>query len=181
MLVRHPGLSFVSVLGLTVGIALAVATFTIVSVLLSPALPLPDGHRVVSIVTIDSATSNSEPRVMHDFAWWRQLTSLDDVGASVNLGRTLVAEGSQPETVTVARMSSSGFRVARVAPALGRYLLAEDERPGAPDVVVIGHDVSRRRFAGDSNILGRAIQFGSTTYSIVGVMPEGFGFPVNHS
>jgi putative ABC transport system permease protein len=71
--------------------------------------------------------------------------------------------------------------VARIPALLGRHLLFEDERAGAPDVVVIGHDVWLRRFSGDPDILGRPIQLGATTYAIVGVMPEGFAFPVNHS
>jgi putative ABC transport system permease protein len=143
-------------------------------------LSLPEGDRVVSIVNLDAATTNNEPRVMHDFARWRELTSLEDTG-SVTVGRTLFAEGRQPETVTVAEMSSSGFRVARVPPLLGRFLLAEDERAGAPDVVVIGHDVWLRRFAADPGIVGRDIRLGRTTYSVVGVMTEGFGFPVRRS
>src|SRR5688572_24709772 len=118
---------------------------------------------------------------MHDFATWRTLSSLEDISAVVTTGRTLIAEGGQPETVSVAQMSASGFRVARVSPRLGRYLLAEDERPGAPDVVVIGHQVWQRRFGGDTNIVGKALQLGSVTYAIVGVMPDGFGFPVNHN
>ena len=117
---------------------------------------------------------------MHDFAGWRALTSLEDIGASVTVGRTLIADGGQPETVSVAEISAAAFRVARVAPRLGRTLLAEDERPGAPDVVVIGQDVWQRRFSGDPDIVGRQIQLGTTTHAIVGVMPDGFGFPVNH-
>ena len=181
MLVRYPGLSVASILGLSVGIAIAAGASTVVFTLLNPAVPLPDGDRVVSIVNLDAATGNSESRVMHDFAEWQHLTSLRDVGASVTVGRTLITEGGRPDTVAVAQMSSSGFRLAAVPPARGRYLLPEDERADAPDVVVIGHDVWQRRFFGDPRIVGRTIQLGNTAYSVVGVMPEGFAFPVNHS
>jgi putative ABC transport system permease protein len=176
---RYPGLSLVSVFGMAVGIGVAAGAFTIVQVLLDPVIPLDEGERVVGIVNLDAATTNSESRVMHDFATWRTLSSLEDISAVVTTGRTLIAEGGQPETVSVAQMSASGFRVARVSPKLGRYLLAEDERPGAPDVVVIGHQAWQRRFGGDTNIIGRELQLGSVTYAIVGVMPDGFGFPVN--
>jgi cell division protein FtsX len=63
---------------------------------------------------------------------------------------------------------------------LGRYLTEDDEREGAPWVAVIGENVWRNRFAGDAAILGKTIQLGATPHSIVGVMPEGFAFPVNH-
>lgn len=181
MLVRYPGLSIVSVLGMAVGIAIATAAFTIVYALLDPAVPLEEGDRVVSIVTWDTATNNRESRVMHDFAAWGDLASVTDIGAFRTVGRNLIAAGGQPETVSIAEISSAGFRVARVPPAMGRHLLPEDERLGAPDVAVIGHDVWLRRFAGDPAIIGRAIQLGETTYSVIGVMPEGFGFPIDHS
>jgi putative ABC transport system permease protein len=77
-------------------------------------------------------------------------------------------------------MSASGFGVVRVRPLLGRYLAKDDERAGAQSVVVIGQDVWRNRFASDPAILGRTIQLGAVPHLIVGVMPEGFAFPVNH-
>jgi predicted permease len=76
-------------------------------------------------------------------------------------------------------MSAAGFRVARVKPLLGRYLVYEDERPGAPPVVVIGYDVWRSRFAADSGIIGRSVKLGDEPHTVVGVMPEGFAFPVD--
>ncbi len=76
-------------------------------------------------------------------------------------------------------MSASGFRAARVQPLMGRYLEEEDEREGAPSVVVIGENVWRNRFASDPTILERTIQLGATPHAIVGVMPKGFAFPVN--
>ena len=77
-------------------------------------------------------------------------------------------------------MSAAGFSVARVQPLMGRYLVEDDEREGALSVAVIGADVWRNRFAGDPAILGRTIELGATPHTIVGVMPEGFAFPVNH-
>ena len=63
----------------------------------------------------------------------------------------------------------------------GRTLLPEDDRPGAPEVIVIGHDEWLQRFHADPDVVGRSVRLGSTTHTIVGVMPEGFGLPLNHS
>jgi predicted permease len=82
--------------------------------------------------------------------------------------------------VTVAEISASAFRVARVPALRGRYLLPEDERPGAPDAIVIGYDEWVRTFDGDPAIVGRSLQLGSISYAIVGVMPKGFKFPLFH-
>jgi predicted permease len=182
MLVRYPGLTIVGVVGMAVGMAISAAAFTIVYGLLDPSLPLAEGDRVVSIVNWDAATNNREPRAIRDFAVWREeLTSVEDIGAVRNVSRNLIAPGAQPETVNMAEMTASGFRVARVQPALGRFLLPEDERPGAPDVVVIAHDVWQRRFSADPSIVGKTVQLGDRHHTIVGVMPDGFAFPVSHS
>ncbi|HYW13641.1 MAG TPA: ATP-binding protein [Longimicrobium sp.] len=66
-----------------------------------------------------------------------------------------------------------------MAPLLGRPLVDEDERPGAPPVAVIGYDVWRTRFGADSAVIGRDRRLGSTVHTDVGVMPEGFAFPMN--
>jgi predicted permease len=71
--------------------------------------------------------------------------------------------------------------VAGVQPLLGRPLLEEDERQGAPHVLVIGRAVWIARFASDPAVIGRRVRLGNTNYAVVGVMPEGFAFPVNHS
>jgi predicted permease len=77
-------------------------------------------------------------------------------------------------------MTASGFTLVRMPPLLGRPLLESDERRGAADVVVIGEDEWRNRFAADAGIIGRTLRLGTTEHTIVGVMPSGFRFPVNH-
>jgi ABC-type antimicrobial peptide transport system permease subunit len=77
-------------------------------------------------------------------------------------------------------MTATGFRVARIPPLRRRALVHDDERPGAPPGVVIGYDVWQSRFGGDPSVVGHEIRIGRDAYVIVGIMPEGFGFPVNH-
>lgn len=181
MLLRYPGLSLVSVLGMTVGITIAAGTFTIVSMMMGTTLPLPDSERLVSLVSWDASTNNREPRLLYDLEAWRGARSIEDVSVSRDVQRNLIVDGRPPEVVTVAEISASAFRAARVGAARGRTLTPEDERPGAPDALVIGHDEWVRRFGGDPDIVGRSVRLGLTAYTIVGVMPEGFGFPTHHS
>src|SRR5690606_2804611 len=63
---------------------------------------------------------------------------------------------------------------------LGRPLVPADEQAGAPPVIVLGHDLWRARFAGDSAIVGQTVQLGDEYVTVVGVMPDGFVFPVAH-
>lgn len=103
-----------------------------------------------------------------------------DVGAAQTVRRMLVAEGQATEAVPVAEMSAAGFRLTRVSPHIGRSLVEADEHPSADPVVVIGHDEWQDRFAGDPDVVGRTLRFGNVTHTIVGVMPDGFAFPLNH-
>ena len=161
MLVRYPGLTLVGVIGMALGIAIATAAFTISNDVLDSALPLEDGDRIVSIVNRDVATNNREQRTIYEFGAWReQLRSVQEVGAFRTVGRNLVLKGSQPQPVSVAEVTAPGFNVARVSPTMGRYLRPEDERAGAPDVVVIGHEVWSGKFGSDPSILDRQIQLG---------------------
>lgn len=181
MLLRYPGLTFVGVLGMAVGIMIAAGAFSILYTLTAPSLPLDEGDRIVTIHNVDSTTRKPDRRALHDFRTWRdELTSVQDLGAYRQIARNLIVPGMQSETVQVAEMSASGFRVARIPALMGRYLTDEDERAAAPPVLVLGYDVWRSRFKGDPGIIGRSVQLGDTWHAVVGVMPEGFEFPVNH-
>lgn len=181
MMLRYPGLSIVSVFGMAVGIAIATGAFAVISAIVDVRLPLPDGARIVSVIETNASLSGHEWRMLHDFASWRHATSLIDPGLNHNVTRNLMLEGRTPEPVLVAEITPSAFRVAKVDALRGRYLRDEDGRMGSDDVVVIGFNEWQRRFEGDANILGRTVRLGANTYTIVGVMPDGFGFPVNHS
>jgi putative ABC transport system permease protein len=181
MLLRYPGLSLVSVLGMSVGITIAAGAITIVSVMMGTKLPLPEGDRLVSLVNWDASTNNRELRLLYDLEAWRDAKSVEDFSVSRNVQRNLIVGGRPPEVVMVAEISASAFRAARVGAYRGRTLLPEDERAGAPDAIVIGHDEWVRRFGADPDIVGQSVGLGPTAYTIVGVMPEGFGFPTYHS
>jgi hypothetical protein len=73
------------------------------------------------------------------------------------------------------------FRVLQERPVLGRPLVEADEQAGAPWVVLIGHDVWQSRFDSDPNAIGRELRLANVPHTIVGVMPEGFRFPLAHS
>ncbi len=182
MLIKYPGLALVGGFGIAVAVAIAAGGFSIIyGNFLASSLPLEEGDRIVSIEIWDSAAVKPERRILHDYHVWREeLKSIQEISAFRTVTPNLIAPGAQPLSVRVASMSASGFEVARVRPLMGRYLVEDDEREGAPSVVVIGENVWRNRFAGDPAILGRTIQLGATPHSIVGVMPEGFAFPVNH-
>jgi hypothetical protein len=78
MLLRYPGLSLVSVLGMSVGITIAAGAFTGASMMMGTTLPLPEGDRLVSLLNWDASTSNRELRLLYDLEAWRDAKSVED-------------------------------------------------------------------------------------------------------
>lgn len=182
MLVKYPGLTLVGGIGMAVAIAISTASFAFFYSYLYSTLPLDEGERIVALENWDVERNNEERQAAHDYALWREeLDSFEEIGAFRSVNRNLVIPGGATEPVRIAEVTASTFRIARVPPSRGRPLLDEDEATGAPPVVVLGHDVWQSRFASDPEIVGRELRLGNIVHTIVGVMPEGFLFPVNHS
>ena len=182
MLVKYPGLTFAGGLALAIAIGLGAGWYDLTQDFWRPRVPLPQGDRIVEIEMRNPMIVGDEHRILHDFLIWRRdLRSVEELGAYRTVQRNLVLGGALPEPVNVAETDASGFRLAGVPPLLGRPLLDGDERPGAPDVVVVGYNLWRHRLGGRADAVGRELQLGPVKATIVGVMPEGFAFPVNHS
>ncbi len=181
MLARYPGLTIVGGLAMAFALWVGAGAFEMGMQVISPDLPLPNGDRIVTLRNWDAATSRDAPHAMYDMAAWReQLRTVRDVGAYRTVQRNLITGEGRGEPIAIAEISASAFRVTQVPPLLGRTLVDADERTGAADVVVLGHDLWQRRFDADSAVIGRTVGIGRTPHVIVGVMPAGFAFPVTH-
>ena len=182
MLIKYPGLTLIGSLAMSVAIAIGAAYFEFSRSIIHPSLPLPDGGGVVGIQNWDAAATRPAYRSLHDFVTWRdELKTVDDVGAFTDLRRNLIGADGRSEPVRGAEISASAFRLVRTPPLLGRPLVEADEIEGAPSVVVIGYDLWQSRFGGDPGIVGRAVRVGRATSTVVGIMPAGFAFPIQHA
>jgi putative ABC transport system permease protein len=182
MLVKYPGLTIVGGMAMAFAIWVGIVIFQVVGLFVHPTLPLSQGARLVELHTIDVSENDDEELIFHDFLEWRQsLRSVTDIGAFRNSSRNLiVSPGGDPRPVNVAEMSVSGFRLSDGEPLMGRVLVEDDEQPAAAPVVVIGYEVWRTRFGGDPSVLGRTVQLGNEHPTVVGIMREGYEFPVSH-
>jgi putative ABC transport system permease protein len=181
MLARYPGLTVVGTAAIAVAIALGTIYFEAIDKFQHPRLPIAAPDRAVSVHLWDASALSAETRVLHHFASWRQeVRTLEELGAAVSFERNLTTEDRNVEPVRGAEVTASAFRLMGTPPLLGRVLTDRDEQPTEPPVVVLGHIVWRTRFGSDPGVLGRTVTLGSTTATVVGVMPEGFAFPRNH-
>jgi putative ABC transport system permease protein len=182
VLVKHRAVTLLAGLAMAFAIAICTATFEIVANVRKPTIPLEDGRRLVAVQLVDLAMGRAGTPSLREFVAWRgDLTSIQHLGAFRNTRRNLIVASGSIGPVSVAEMTASGFRVARVRPLLGRFLVDEDEEPGVPPVVVIGHDVWQERFHADPQVVGRTVRLGAEAATVIGVMPKGFAFPVHHS
>jgi putative ABC transport system permease protein len=192
MLLKFPGLTLAGGLALVIAIGIGAGWYNFTGKMLSPTIPLPDGDRIVEIETHNLLTNETEARVLRDFLEWRRdLRTIEGLGAYRTDTRNLIVgdlaeprEGvpgrRAPELIQMAELTAGAFATARVAPLLGRTLVESDEVPGAPGVLVLAYDVWQRSLGGRPDIVGTVVQIGNTPATVIGVMPEGFGFPYNH-
>ncbi len=181
MLLKYPGLTIAGGLALAIAIGIGAGWYDLFGKLLWPTIPLPDGDRIVIIETQNALTNQLEGRVTRDFLEWRSdVRSIDGLGAYRAELRNLIVGNTPPVLIRTAALTATAFRTARVTPLMGRGLLDADEKPGAPGVVVLGYDVWQRSFEGRTDVVGSTVKLGSTPVTVVGVMPEGFRYPVSY-
>jgi putative ABC transport system permease protein len=182
MLIKHPALALVGGAGMAVGIAIGAASFNVMRTLGRPWLPGDDAHAIVALRNVGRLDGGQARRThLHDLETWRHdLTSVSELGAYRTVDRNLVLPDGRRESVRVAEMTASGFRIARTPALRGRTFEDADESSSSPAVALIGFTMWRDRFDADPQVVGRSLSIGGIQHVIIGVMPEGFAFPVNN-
>ena len=182
MLRRSWGLTLAGGLAMTIVITIAAVVFVFLDQFMGrTAPPLDQGERVVALQSWDAEAHRRREVSRGDLErWGTTLQSVEDLGGFQTIERRVIVDGRPAEWVRVAEISASGFRLARMQPLLGRWIADADEHVAAAPVVVIGYDVWQSRFASDRAVIGHTVRLGEIIHTVVGVMPEGFAFPVNH-
>ena len=182
MLRRSWGLTLAGGLAMTIVITIAAVIFVFLDQFMGRvAPPLDEGERVVALQSWDAEAHRRRDVSRRDLERWSAtLQSVTDLGGFQTIERRLTGGSGPVEWVRVAEITASGFQLARVQPLLGRWIGEGDENVAAVPVVVIGYDAWQSRFASARTVIGRTVRLGEITHTVVGVMPEGFAFPVNH-
>ena len=174
MAAQEPGFAAVAILSLAIGIGFNTALFSIVDALLFRPLPIARPDRLVDIYTRggdgDTYSTSAYPDYL-DFRAKNEVFS-DILAYSPSIGAVKAGDRSRMALGEV--VTGNYFQVLGVVPALGRTLLPDDDRPGAPRATVISHRVWQRDYAGDPGVLGRTLLIHGQPYAIVGVAPARF-------
>ena len=176
LMLKRPRLSLLIVVMLAAGIGATTAVFSVVDAFLLRPLPFPAADRLVKVEALrgDSDLGVSFP----DYLDWRERSrSFLDLAFIRSNELVNVSAGGGTEPVQTTRTSSNLFPLLGVHPLLGRWLLPEDDRPGAGCVVLLSHRLWARRFAADPRIVGRQVRVEDAPCVVAGVMPSAFRFP----
>lgn len=178
MLPKHPVTAVAAIFALSVGIPAAMVPMQFSDTLERP-IPEDDDDRIRSVRYWDVATAQPVAPTYFELAEWQDgLTSFEAIGAVRSGHYSLPSEDDNPAPILGAEVTASTFEVLGTAPFLGRTFTRDDEREGTPGVVVVGYDLWRTDLGGDRDVIGTTLRVGGVPRTIVGVMPEGFLFPV---
>ena len=180
MLAKNRAFTAVAVLTLSLGVGANTAIFSCINAWIIKPLPYPQSDRLVVFAMHDNKNGwtgehVTSPADFYDFQ--RQNTSFEQMvpwtGASLNL----TGDG-HPELVDGGRVGWNFFDALGARPILGRTFTPDDDRSGAAHVVILGEGLWQGRYASDPKIIGRTITIGGEAYTVVGVMPGAFQFPL---
>ncbi len=180
MLRKSRGMAAISILALTLGTGMPTLMFTIVNGVLRD-LPVDQPDRVFQLFRTNEARGGGRMQVSHhDFADWRtQQTSFEGMAGFTREDVTLSGGEVRPIRRNAAFVSANTFDVLRVQPILGRSFHADDESPASNPVVIVSYAVWQSRFAGDPDVLGQILSVDGELRTVIGVMPDKFGFPAS--
>jgi len=177
MIRKSPGFSFVVVSILALGIGANSAIFSVVNAALLRALPFQDPNGLVMV----NATHQKLGKTLAspaDFVDWQSRNSVFVQLAGFRNQYYNVTEVDEPERIYGLAVSTSLFPLLNIKPAVGRAFSSEEEKPGANPVVIVSHGLWQRRFGSDPGFVGKVVKLNNNAYTVVGIMPPDFEFPM---
>jgi putative ABC transport system permease protein len=180
MMGKNPGFSLVALVTLALGIGANTALFSVIDAALLRPLPFHDPSRLVAMRCVDEKDANFGGEISYPaFLDWREQSRSFESMSVWNTSSFTYTGGEQPESVPSAVVSANLFSMLGAAPAAGRTFTPEEDRPGGEQLpVILSYEFWQSHFGGDRTVLGRSLTLDHRAYSVVGIMPPHFQFPV---
>ncbi len=182
MLGKAPGFTAVAVVTLALGIGANTAIFSAVNGILLKRLPYAEPSQLVDLDAVKEFPGGLEGSTGFSADIWArmrpQIPSIAEMALWDRAVYTMTGEAA-PEGVSAALVDSEFFPLLGVKPLMGRLILPGDAQPGAKRVAVISYALWRAHWGGSNAILNQTITLDDKAYTIVGVMPEGFDYPIS--
>jgi putative ABC transport system permease protein len=175
MILRNPGFSLVAILTLALGIGANTALFSAVNALLLRPLPVEDIDHLVFGMALREGFDPFGTSLLEFDLYQKEARSLSGSGVGTPKQFTLQA-GDEPERLRGSAVTAGFLTTLGVKPILGRLFTAEEDRPGAASVALVGHELWRRLGA-DRGIVGQELDLEGRPTTVIGVLPPGFDKP----
>jgi predicted permease len=183
LLARAPGFAAVGILTLALGIGANTAIFSVVNAVLLRPLPFYEPDRLMQVWhTPPQASFPGIPEFAvspANFLDWRSQNQTFEGMSAYGFGRYTLTGSGHPESIRMFASTNGLFSILRAQPMLGRVFVEGEDQPGHDHEVVLSNGLWQSHFAGDPTVVGKNIQLNGQAYTVVGVMPPGFEFPLS--
>lgn len=177
-LMKSPGFTTTAVATLALGIAVNATMFSMVSAFLMPHLPGRDPQNIVVVSSVNpdaSFQADIDPVSPPNYLEWNKNTRIFSAMAAAEFRTGSLSEpGQQPEAISYSAVSANYFSVFGVSPQLGRAFVAGEDAQGHDHILILSHDLWKRRFGSDPSIVGRTVRLDREDYVVAGVMRDDF-------
>ncbi len=180
MLAKSPGFTVVVVLTLALGIGANTAIFSVTEAVFLRRLPFPHSEQLVMVwenVHLPHYQNDQNTPAPGNFADWKNRNTVFSGMAAIGYRSWNLSGTGEPVRIEGEAFSAHIFSVLQVYPMLGRAFTSDEDRTGDAHVALLGYGLWADRFAADPNIIGRTIRLDEESYTVIGVMPQGFRFP----
>jgi putative ABC transport system permease protein len=180
MLAKTPGHTLAAVLALALGIGLSTAMFSIVYGAILRGLPFERSDRLVHVENNNPSKDQRSLEVyLPDFLEYRGRQRSFEGMAAFYDGTVNLSGDERPERYEGAFISANFLDLLKVKPLLGRGFQSGEDSPAAEPVVLLGWGVWQTRYNGDPKVIGKPVRINGEPGTIVGVLPQGFAFPIS--
>ena len=174
-LAKSPGFTALAVVSLALGIMAATAMYSVLHAVVLDPFPYKDVDALMSVrVTSPSQRGSRTGYAVDQFLEIAERSTIFEGVIASTISDVVWTGEADPQRLRGNHGTFNTFDVMGVPALLGRTPTAEDAKPGAPPVVVLGYRFWQRQFGGDPQVLGRQLRLNGTVRTVIGVMPKRF-------
>ena len=176
MLLKNPGVTFIVIIALALGIGANTAIFSVVNAVLLRPLPYHESDRLVFLNEKSPVLDEMSISYPNFTDWRNHNQSFEKMGVYNRASYNITGAG-EAERIVTGQVSADLFSVLRVNALHGRVFTNDEDKPGGTPVVVLSYPLWQRRFGGQTSILNQAITLNNKSYTVIGIMPESYLYP----
>jgi predicted permease len=169
MLLKQPVFTLIAVFTLALGIGANTAIFSVVNAVLLNAVPYYEPQRLLWVS--EAQDGRAMGAHANTYLFWQAESQVFEHLVAYNRGSRELTGRGESERLESLKVTANVFPALGLAPQLGRAFTAEDDRPEAAPVALLGHALWQRRFGGDPAIIGQSLTLGGQSWTVIGIMP----------